>query len=163
MYVCSLSYLSGADIRWHDTIKKSGFIPFQSYKFLHSQQPSILDLYESNNSHLQQYYLLSYQEEEIYQIGNITFNYSLCNIRFKDLAQNMSVRQSDILRILVQHLNSIVERDYLLDNVWGCSNYNNSLSLNVQITYLRKILEADNTISINSLSKRGYVLKVSKN
>lgn len=75
----------------------------------------------------------------------------------------MSVRQSDILRILVQHLNSIVERDYILENVWGFSNYNNSLSLNVQITYLRKILEADNTISINSLSKRGYVLKVSKN
>lgn len=75
----------------------------------------------------------------------------------------MSVRQSDILRILVQNLNSIVKRDYILENVWGCSNYNNSLSLNVQITYLRKILEADNTISINSLSKRGYVLKVSKN
>lgn len=106
---------------------------------------------------------LSDKEEEIYQIGNTTFNYSLCNIRFKDLAQNMSVRQSDILRILVQHLNSIVERDYILDNVWGCSNYNNSLSLNVQITYLRKMLEADNTISINSLSKRGYVLKVTKN
>lgn len=73
----------------------------------------------------------------------------------------MSARQSDILKILVQHINSVVDREYILENVWGSSNYPNSLSLNVQITYLRKILEADSSISINSLFKRGYVLKIS--
>jgi DNA-binding response OmpR family regulator len=99
-------------------------------------------------------------EEEIYRIGSTTFNYSLCNVSFNGILQNISVRQADILKILVQHLNSIVERDYILDNVWGCSSYSNSLSLNVQITYLRKILEADGSISINSLRKKGYILKV---
>ncbi|MDH6353961.1 DNA-binding response OmpR family regulator [Dysgonomonas sp. PH5-45] len=103
---------------------------------------------------------LSDCEEEIYQVGNTIFNYSLCNINFNGICQNISARQSDILKILVQRLNSIVERDYILDNVWGNNSYSNSLSLNVQITYLRKILEADRSISIYSLSKRGYVLRI---
>lgn len=102
---------------------------------------------------------LSNHHEEIYEVGNTTFNYSLCNVEYKGTSQRISARQSDILKILVQHLNSIVERDYILNNVWGCSNYPNSLSLNVQITYLRRILKSDSSISIHSLSKRGYILK----
>ncbi|MDR2804099.1 MAG: response regulator transcription factor, partial [Dysgonamonadaceae bacterium] len=103
---------------------------------------------------------LTNSEDEIYTLGKTTFNYSLCRIEFNGIAQSMSVRQTDILKILAEHLNSIVERGYILDNVWGDSSYSNSLSLNVQITYLRKLLEADNSISIVSLKKKGYILKV---
>jgi DNA-binding response OmpR family regulator len=103
---------------------------------------------------------LTNSEDEIYTLGKTTFNYSLCSIEFNDVSQSMSVRQTDILKILAEHLNSIVERGYILDNVWGDSSYSNSLSLNVQITYLRKLLEADHSISIVSLKKKGYILKV---
>jgi len=87
-------------------------------------------------------------EEKIYNLGNMTFNYSLCSVIINGISRNISVRQADILKILVEHLNSIVERDYILDHVWGVSSYSNSLSLNVQITHLRKILEVDHSISI---------------
>jgi DNA-binding response OmpR family regulator len=103
---------------------------------------------------------LTNSEDEIYTLGKTTFNYSLCSIEFNGISQSISVRQTDILKILAEHLNSIVERGYILDNVWGDSSYSNSLSLNVQITYLRKLLEADNSISIVSLKKKGYILKV---
>jgi DNA-binding winged helix-turn-helix (wHTH) protein len=53
----------------------------------------------------------------------------------------------------------ILERDLILLSVWG-NSYANSLALNVQITYLRKMLEADTSISIVSLKKRGYRLEV---
>lgn len=98
-------------------------------------------------------------EEEIYKLGNTTFNHSICCIEFNGISQNMSLRQASILKILAEHLNSIVKRDYILDNVWGDDSYSNSLSLNVQITYLRKLLEADSSISIISLKKKGYILK----
>ncbi len=103
---------------------------------------------------------LTNNDEEIYKLGNTTFNYSLCSVEFDGVTQNMSVRQADILKILAGRLNSIVDRDYILDKVWGNNSYSNSLSLNVQITYLRKMLEPDGYISINSLKKRGYMLKV---
>lgn len=98
-------------------------------------------------------------EDDIYRFGNTTFNYSLCSVEFNGVYQNMSARQADILKILAEHLNTIAERNYILDNVWGDSSYSNSLSLNVQITYLRKMLEADSSISIISLRKKGYILK----
>ena len=103
---------------------------------------------------------LPYAEETIYKLGNTTFNYSICNVIFNGISQNISVRQADILKILSKHLNSIVERDFILDNIWGDNSYANSLALNVQITYLRKILKADNSISIISLKKKGYILKI---
>ena len=49
---------------------------------------------------------------------------------------------------------------YLLEHVWGNDSYANSLALNVQITYIRKMLEPDTSISIVSLKKRGYRLEV---
>lgn len=103
---------------------------------------------------------LLYTEEEIYNFGNTIFDFSLCSVETNGISQNITVRQADILRILVENLNSIVKRDYILDRVWGDSSYSNSLSLNVQITYLRKILNADTSISIISLKRKGYVLKV---
>ena len=68
-------------------------------------------------------------------------------------------RQADILRLLARHLNLAVERDTLLAAVWGTSSYANSLALNVQITYLRKALRNDPAVKIESLMKKGYVLK----
>ena len=99
-------------------------------------------------------------QDEIYKLGNSTFNYSLCEVEYKGIHKSLSVRQSDILKILVQEQNSIVDRDYILNNVWGTNSYSNSLSLNVQITYLRRILEADTSISIHAIKKKGYLFKV---
>lgn len=98
-------------------------------------------------------------ESKIYKLGDTVFNYSLCSVEFNGISQNMTVRQAAILQILAEHLNFIVERESILEKVWGDSSYSNSLSLNVQITYLRKLLEADNTISIISLKKKGYILQ----
>ena len=98
-------------------------------------------------------------DEKIYRIGDIVFNFSLCSIEWNGKTQKFSLRLADILLILVQHLNSIVERDFILEQVWGDASYANSLALNVQITYLRKILSGDKSISIESLKKKGYILK----
>ena len=74
--------------------------------------------------------------------------------------KHLSARQSEILAILAQHIGQTVERSYLLEHVWGNDSYANSLALNVQITYIRKMLEPDTSISIVSLKKRGYRLEV---
>ena len=76
--------------------------------------------------------------------------------------QHLSTRQSEILTILAQNIGQTVERVTILQSVWGNDSYSNSLALNVQITYLRKMLEADTSISIVSLKKRGYILEANK-
>ena len=98
--------------------------------------------------------------EKIYTLGETVFNYPLCSIERNEKIQKLSLRLADILLILVQQLNAVVERDFILEQVLGDASYANSLALNVQITYLRKILSEDKTITIESLKKKGYILKV---
>ena len=93
-------------------------------------------------------------------IGQTIFDSNLSTIEYAGTVQHLSARQSEILAILAQHIGQTVERSYLLEHVWGNDSYANSLALNVQITYIRKILELDISISIVSLKKRGYRLEV---
>ena len=93
-------------------------------------------------------------------IGQTIFDRNLSTIEINGVVQHLSARQSEILTILAQNIGLTVERDIILQSVWGNDSYANSLALNVQITYLRKMLEADTSISIVSLKKRGYRLEV---
>lgn len=93
-------------------------------------------------------------------IGRTIFDRNHSTIEIDGVQRHLSVRQSEILTILVQNINKTVERETILQSVWGNNSYANSLALNVQITYLRKLLGADTTISIVSLKKRGYILEV---
>ena len=93
-------------------------------------------------------------------IGQTLFDYNLSTIEIGGTVQHLSARQSEILTILAQNIGQTVERDFILQSVWGNDSYANSLALNVQITYLRKMLEPDTSISIVSLKKRGYRLEV---
>ena len=95
-------------------------------------------------------------------IGQTIFDSNLSTIEYAGTVQHLSARQSEIFTILAQHIGQTVERSYLLEHVWGNDSYANSLALNVQITYIRKILDADTSISIVSLKKRGYILEVKK-
>ena len=93
-------------------------------------------------------------------IGQTIFDCNLSTIEYAGTVQHLSARQLEILAILAQHIGQTVERSYLLEHVWGNDSYANSLALNVQITYIRKLLEPDTTLSIVSLKKRGYRLEV---
>ena len=57
-------------------------------------------------------------------------------------------------------LDSIAEDSIYRDITATGRTYLYTFALNVQITYLRKMLEADTSISIISLKKRGYILEV---
>lgn len=98
-------------------------------------------------------------EDEPYSFGNTHFNYATNEIRMGNSKTLITSRQADILRLLVRNLNKAVDRNLILDVVWGNNSYANSLALNVQITYLRKALKNDLSVGIVSLTKKGYMLK----
>lgn len=98
-------------------------------------------------------------EEETYRFGNTVFNYNTNELRTVSSKVLITSRQADILRLLALNFNNAVPRDQLLEVVWGAVSYANSLALNVQITYLRKALKNDPSVRIESLMKKGYVLR----
>ncbi|MDE6089832.1 MAG: response regulator transcription factor [Duncaniella sp.] len=94
-----------------------------------------------------------------YHLGNTIFRPNLSSLTYEGETHSLSVRQTEILQILAENIGNLVERDVILDKIWGDISYSNSLALNVQITYLRRLLP-DPALTITSIKKKGYILSV---
>lgn len=94
-----------------------------------------------------------------YQLGNTIFRPNLASLTYNGETHTLSVRQTEILAILAKNVGKVVDRDSILNTVWGDSSCANSLALNVQITYIRKLL-TDPSITITSLKKKGLILMI---
>lgn len=94
-----------------------------------------------------------------YRLGSTFFRPNLSAITYNGETHSLSVRQSEILQLLAENLGKPVDRDTILNKIWGDASYSNSLALNVQITYIRRLID-DPSISITSIKKKGYILSV---
>jgi DNA-binding response OmpR family regulator len=92
-----------------------------------------------------------------YVVADTVFRANLCSLSYNGVTKSLSVRQSEILQMLMAAPGTMVERDDILRKVWGDASYANSLALNVQITYLRRLID-DPRLSITSIKKKGYIL-----
>lgn len=98
-------------------------------------------------------------DESAISIGSIAFYYTQNELRCAHERVIVTSRQAEILRMLATHPNQLVERESILNEVWGDDSYSNSLALNVQITYLRRALSSDASVSIEAVIKKGYILR----
>lgn len=94
-----------------------------------------------------------------YQLGDTLFRPNLSSLTYKGETHSLSVRQTEILLMLAENMGNPVERDTILERIWGDASYSNSLALNVQITYIRRLL-TDPGVNITSIKKKGYILSV---
>lgn len=72
----------------------------------------------------------------------------------------MTSRENELLSYLHRHKNQLCTHSDILKRIWGRNDYFNRKSLNVFITRLRKILEADDTIRIENVHGQGFILRV---
>lgn len=100
---------------------------------------------------------MTVSHDEEYRLGATLFRPNLSSLTYRGETHSLSVRQTEILLMLAESVGNIVERDAILEQIWGDASYANSLALNVQITYLRRLI-ADPAITITSIKKRGYIL-----
>ena len=83
-------------------------------------------------------------------IGKTLFNSNLSSVTYKGISYTLTARHTHILPLLSQNVGTMVERKHILKTSWGDDSNANSLALNVQIIYRRRILEEDQSISISS-------------
>lgn len=100
------------------------------------------------------------EAQEKFVIGNTLFDSNLSTVTYHGHSHVLTARQTELLALLCLNQGAMVERDLILNKIWGDNSHENSLALNVQITYLRRILEKDPFLSIVSLKRRGYVLTI---
>ena len=99
-------------------------------------------------------------EEEVYRFGETTFIYSNNELRTRSSRVLITSRQADILRLLAKNIGNVVSKEMIQETVWGTVSYANSLAVNVQMTYLRHALQHDAIVRIESVKKKGYVLRI---
>ncbi|MRG43755.1 response regulator [Chitinophaga sp. SYP-B3965] len=96
----------------------------------------------------------------IYQIGGYVFDSQRQELSFAGEAQRLSQRETDILKMLADHLNAITPRKAMLLNIWGDDGFFNARNMDVYITRIRKYLQLDTSVQIINVRSVGYKLIV---
>lgn len=104
---------------------------------------------------------LTVNQDVEYTLGDTIFRPNLSTLTYQGETHSLSVRQTEILQMLAESIGKPVERDTILEKIWGDASYSNSLALNVQITYIRRLI-TDPSVSITSIKKKGYILSVDR-
>ncbi len=98
------------------------------------------------------------KESELLEIGLYTLNPTTQQLSFAGLAEELSNRESEILRMLAENKSKVVETQDILLKLWGDDSFFNSRSLQVFITKLRHKLNKDERIKIINVRGIGYKL-----
>lgn len=98
------------------------------------------------------------KRQQLLEIGQYTLNTTTQHLSFAGLTEELSYRESEILRMLAVNRDHIVETKTILLKLWGNDSFFNSRSLQVFITKLRHKLARDESIKIINVRGIGYKL-----
>ncbi len=92
-------------------------------------------------------------------IGNYKFNYTEKTLELCMQRKRLTARETNILKLLYEHKNTLLSRDTILCKFWGYNDFFSSRSLDVFMTKLRKYLRQDPSIKIVTVKGKGIILK----
>ena len=70
----------------------------------------------------------------------------------------LSPKESDLLKMLIQHKNQLMPRSKALLKIWREDNYFTGRSMDVYVAKLRKYLKVDERIRIENVHGEGFRL-----
>lgn len=95
---------------------------------------------------------------QIWQIGSCRFDFLHQKLSTPLGEHHLSYKEARLLHLLLEHRLSILERRKALLEIWGNDDYYNTRSMDVFISHLRKLLQADASIQILTVRGVGYKL-----
>ena len=94
-----------------------------------------------------------------FSFSDFSFNSKLRFIKYKNGESiKLSPKESQLLRLLVLHINDLLPREVALNKIWRDDNYFTSRSMDVYIAKLRKFLSADKKVQILNIHGEGFRL-----
>ena len=100
------------------------------------------------------------EQTSLFELGYYLFNTVSQQLTYAGIPQELSYRESEILRRLCEHRNEVVSTQSILLELWGDDSFFNTRSLHVFITKLRHKLSKDESIRIVNVRGIGYKLIV---
>lgn len=94
-----------------------------------------------------------------FQFSAFFFNSKLRFLSYNDQKPiKLSPKESQLLKLLVLHVNDLLPREVALNKIWRDDNYFTSRSMDVYIAKLRKYLSADKKVQILNIHGEGFRL-----
>ncbi|WP_239490791.1 response regulator transcription factor [Luteitalea sp. TBR-22] len=78
---------------------------------------------------------------EGYQFGEIRVDYRSAEVFRGDGTVELSAREYQLLRYLIEHRNEVISRDQLLNEVWGYNAMPSTRTVDVHVAWLRQKIE----------------------
>ena len=94
-----------------------------------------------------------------FKIGKYEFDYSNYTLGLDGNIRKLTKKEAEVLKLLCVNKNQVLQRDLVLNMVWGNDDYFLGRSLDVFITKLRKYLSEDPTVSISNIHGVGFKLE----
>lgn len=99
------------------------------------------------------------KKEQLAQIGVYKFDFQKQTLQYQNTDMvSLTHREAQLLFYLLQHKNQVLERSFVLKELWGNDDFFNARSMDVFITKLRKKLKLDPSIQIVNVRGFGYKL-----
>lgn len=97
-------------------------------------------------------------ENNIFSIGNYTFDYNRQLLTINGEDQKLTAKESELLKMYCVNFNQLVERVTTLQKIWKDDSYFAARSMDVYITKLRKYLSKDPDIQLVNMHGIGFKL-----
>ena len=96
------------------------------------------------------------------QIGEYSYDENSMTIERQGESRRLTKTENKVLSLLVANRNRVMERDLLLNLVWGKDDYQTGRSLDVYLSKLRKYLSEDARIKIENVHGVGFKLEINE-
>lgn len=121
---------------------------------------SIKELMARINTVLRRY-RISDKSQPVIEAGNIVLNTDQYKLTVDGLKVDLTRKEFELLKLLMENRGKVLKRDYLLEKVWGYEFYGETRTVDVHIRHLRKKLGMDETSEngIDTIRGLGYKMK----
>jgi two-component system response regulator VicR len=97
-------------------------------------------------------------KNELFRFGCFSFSPDNLRLTSGETQQNLTHREAVLLTFLLEHRDKVLRREDILKAVWGNDHFFSSRSMDVFISRLRKRLQSDPLVKIESVHNVGYRL-----
>ena len=92
-----------------------------------------------------------------FDFAKFKFNSKLRTLQFEsESSVKLSPKESELLKMLLNHLNDLMPRKLALFKIWNDDNYFTSRSMDVYIAKIRKYLSKDMNVEIENIHGEGF-------
>jgi len=100
------------------------------------------------------------EDSNLLEFGKLKINNNMMSVYYNDNEINLTKKEYELLKFLLENKKIVLSRDVILNKVWGYDYFGDTNIVDVYIRYLRsKIDEKYNIKLIHTVRGVGYILK----